>query len=265
MTVWDIEAFLCGAAGAAEEPAQCQSASQGGYRLAAPWRSRSTAAAPAEVEADLVCVALAEGGALPAEIAAARGAADAKPGFKKLALIHPERPARALVVGLGDATRSTPSACGWPRPSPQARGEPRRELARVGAPRRPRSRRGRRRPRRGHGPRLLPIRPLPLRRRRRPGAARAPGAPRPGEPTARRSKPPRDLARVGAEAANRARSFRICPRTSSPRARWPSGRPRSRPPTSALEAEILDREAIAAAGHGRPRRRVRRAPPPSRG
>ncbi len=38
---------------------------------------------------------------LPTEIAAAPGAADARGAFKKLALLHPERPARVLVIGLG--------------------------------------------------------------------------------------------------------------------------------------------------------------------
>jgi leucyl aminopeptidase len=55
----------------------------------------------AEVDADLLVVGLHEGGALPGELAAAAGAADAKAGFKKLTLLHPERPSRALVVGLG--------------------------------------------------------------------------------------------------------------------------------------------------------------------
>jgi leucyl aminopeptidase len=55
----------------------------------------------AEVEADLLAVGLYEGEELPAGLAAAPGAADAKGGFKKLSLLHPEKPARALVVGLG--------------------------------------------------------------------------------------------------------------------------------------------------------------------
>jgi leucyl aminopeptidase len=53
------------------------------------------------VDADLVAIALCEGEDLPAELASARGAADAKGGFKKLATIHPEQPARVLVAGLG--------------------------------------------------------------------------------------------------------------------------------------------------------------------
>jgi leucyl aminopeptidase len=42
-----------------------------------------------------------EGDALPERLAGAPGAADAKGGFKKLAAVYPERPPRAVVVGLG--------------------------------------------------------------------------------------------------------------------------------------------------------------------
>jgi leucyl aminopeptidase len=55
----------------------------------------------AAVEADLVAIGLCEGEELPAELASARGAADAKGSFKKLATVHPEQPARVLVAGLG--------------------------------------------------------------------------------------------------------------------------------------------------------------------
>jgi leucyl aminopeptidase len=55
----------------------------------------------AELDAELVAVGLAEGSQLPEELREAPGAADAKSGFRKLALIHPERPARVLAVGLG--------------------------------------------------------------------------------------------------------------------------------------------------------------------
>jgi leucyl aminopeptidase len=55
----------------------------------------------AAVDADLVAVGLCEGEELPDELASARGAADAKGSFKKLATIHPEQPARVLVAGLG--------------------------------------------------------------------------------------------------------------------------------------------------------------------
>jgi leucyl aminopeptidase len=53
------------------------------------------------VDADLLVVGLLEGEELPAEIASARGASDAKGSFKKLTVVHPEQPARVLVVGLG--------------------------------------------------------------------------------------------------------------------------------------------------------------------
>jgi len=54
-----------------------------------------------DVEADLLAVGLFDGEALPAELASAAGGADARGAFKKLALIHPERPVRVLAVGLG--------------------------------------------------------------------------------------------------------------------------------------------------------------------
>jgi leucyl aminopeptidase len=54
-----------------------------------------------QVDADLLAVGLCEGEELPAELASARGASDARAGFKQLATLHPEAPARAIVVGLG--------------------------------------------------------------------------------------------------------------------------------------------------------------------
>ena len=53
------------------------------------------------VDAGLVAIGLCEGEELPAELASARGADDAKGGFEKLTTIHPDRPARVLVAGLG--------------------------------------------------------------------------------------------------------------------------------------------------------------------
>ena len=55
----------------------------------------------AEVEADLLVVGLHQGEQLPAGLADAAGAADAKGAYRKLTTIHPEKPPRALVVGLG--------------------------------------------------------------------------------------------------------------------------------------------------------------------
>jgi leucyl aminopeptidase len=54
-----------------------------------------------EVDSDLLAVGLFEESSLPAELAGAAGAGDAKGGFKKVATLYPERPARAVVVGLG--------------------------------------------------------------------------------------------------------------------------------------------------------------------
>ncbi len=56
---------------------------------------------PTEIDADLLVVGLHEGESLPAGLDAAAGAGDARDGFKKLSLIHPETGGRALVVGLG--------------------------------------------------------------------------------------------------------------------------------------------------------------------
>ena len=62
------------------------------------------------VDADLLAVGLCEGEELPAELASAPGAADAKGGFKKLAMLHPERPARVVASASASARSSTPSA-----------------------------------------------------------------------------------------------------------------------------------------------------------
>ncbi len=58
-------------------------------------------AQPTETDADLLAVGLYEGEQLPAELATAQGAGDAKPGFQKLTLLRPEQPGRVLVVGFG--------------------------------------------------------------------------------------------------------------------------------------------------------------------
>jgi leucyl aminopeptidase len=54
-----------------------------------------------ELDADVVAVSLCEGEDLPGELSSARGAADSKGDFKKLTTIHPERPGRVIVAGLG--------------------------------------------------------------------------------------------------------------------------------------------------------------------
>jgi leucyl aminopeptidase len=61
-----------------------------------------------ELDADLVAIAFAEGEELPEAIRGAPGAADAKPAFKQLAIVHPERPPRVLVVGAGEAAELDP-------------------------------------------------------------------------------------------------------------------------------------------------------------
>jgi leucyl aminopeptidase len=55
----------------------------------------------AEVDSDLSVVGLFEGTALPDPLRDAPGVRDARDGFRKTALLYPQRPARALVVGLG--------------------------------------------------------------------------------------------------------------------------------------------------------------------
>jgi leucyl aminopeptidase len=56
---------------------------------------------PERVEADLLCVGLFEGDQLPEPLAGAPGANDARPGYRKVSLLRPERPERVLVAGLG--------------------------------------------------------------------------------------------------------------------------------------------------------------------
>jgi leucyl aminopeptidase len=55
----------------------------------------------AEVDADLTAVLRFKGEELPEELRDARGAEDARDGYRKASLIHPESPGRALVVGMG--------------------------------------------------------------------------------------------------------------------------------------------------------------------
>jgi leucyl aminopeptidase len=55
----------------------------------------------ADVGVDLLAVGLCEDEELPIPLAGAPGAGDAKGGFEKLSLLHPERPERVLVVGFG--------------------------------------------------------------------------------------------------------------------------------------------------------------------
>ncbi|HEX2128081.1 MAG TPA: M17 family peptidase N-terminal domain-containing protein, partial [Solirubrobacterales bacterium] len=55
----------------------------------------------AELDADVVALALADGDALPAELADAPGSAAVKTAFKKTTLLRPAAPQRVVVVGLG--------------------------------------------------------------------------------------------------------------------------------------------------------------------
>ncbi len=61
-----------------------------------------------ESDAELVAVPLFQGEELPAPLADARGATDVRAGFKRRTLIHPERPQRVLVIGLGAADEFDP-------------------------------------------------------------------------------------------------------------------------------------------------------------
>ena len=63
---------------------------------------------PSEIDADLLVVGLFEEESLPEPLGDAAGAADAKGGYKKLSIAHPERPARVLVVGLGKRDEMEP-------------------------------------------------------------------------------------------------------------------------------------------------------------
>jgi leucyl aminopeptidase len=56
----------------------------------------------AEVESDLLAVLVFDGDDLPEPLAGAPGSDDVKSAYKKTTLIHPEKPRRAVVVGLGD-------------------------------------------------------------------------------------------------------------------------------------------------------------------
>jgi leucyl aminopeptidase len=56
-----------------------------------------------EFEVDLAAIGLTDRATLPPALGDAPGADDVKMGFKDLAILHPERPSRVLVVGLGGA------------------------------------------------------------------------------------------------------------------------------------------------------------------
>jgi leucyl aminopeptidase len=54
-----------------------------------------------EVDADMLAVLIFDGEEPPAPLAGAPGSADVKGAYKKATLVHPDRPSRALVIGLG--------------------------------------------------------------------------------------------------------------------------------------------------------------------
>jgi leucyl aminopeptidase len=62
----------------------------------------------AEVDSELLVVLVFEGDELPEPLAGAPGSEDVKDGYKKTSLVHPEKPRRALVVGLGDRDEFEP-------------------------------------------------------------------------------------------------------------------------------------------------------------
>jgi leucyl aminopeptidase len=64
--------------------------------------------APEQVDADLLCLGLFEGDEIPQRLADAPGADDAKPTYKKLAVLRPARPQRVAVVGLGSREEFAP-------------------------------------------------------------------------------------------------------------------------------------------------------------
>jgi leucyl aminopeptidase len=64
--------------------------------------------APAEVDADLLCIGLFDGDELPAPFADVAGAGDAKPAYKRTALLRPGSPERVFVVGLGPRADFSP-------------------------------------------------------------------------------------------------------------------------------------------------------------
>ena len=261
MTVWDIEAFLRSDWGRRRPRRTDSMLVKGSTRGARPPSIDSPA-----VQLEVTSTAARRGGRRPRRRRAGRGRraarrarrrppapATRRPASRSSPSLHPEPPARALVVGLGKPRRARRRA---PAGRRRARGEAgrrlRSDLDRLGRPRRRRHRRARRGAGRGHGPRRLPLRPLPLprrrRRRRRPSSSAWCWSP--PTPIARRPRPrrPRPGRRRGGQP--RPRRCRTCPRTSSPPRRSPPAPRRSPRPHEAVEVEVLDREAIAAAGMG---------------
>ncbi len=71
-------------------------------------RVEVTDKALSEVDSDLLAVLFFDGDDLPEPLAGAPGSDDVKGAYRKTALIHPESPRRALVIGLGDRDEFEP-------------------------------------------------------------------------------------------------------------------------------------------------------------
>jgi leucyl aminopeptidase len=68
---------------------------------AAPVKVSIVSSQPEAVDADLLCLGVFDEEGLPGTFATAPGADDLETGFKKLTMLRPERPSRVLAVGLG--------------------------------------------------------------------------------------------------------------------------------------------------------------------
>jgi leucyl aminopeptidase len=209
-----------------------------------------TVAGPiADVGADVAVVGLAEGGSLPAELADAPGAADAKAGFKKLAVLHPEG-RRVIVAGLGkpaelDAERLrvvaalaakraaalNAGALAWGLP--EGPGPAEAATALVEGTILASYRFDRYRSRDADDPPPSELERLTLADAGAGGVARA-----------------AEVARVAAEAANRARTLQDLPSNDLTPAALADRAAEVAGEHDALSIEVLDREAIAAAGMG---------------
>ena len=61
-----------------------------------------------EVDADLFAVLVFDGDDLPEPLAGAPGSEDVKGRYKRATLVHPDKPRRAVVVGLGNRDEFEP-------------------------------------------------------------------------------------------------------------------------------------------------------------
>jgi leucyl aminopeptidase len=208
----------------------------------------------AELEADVVALGLTDGAELPPELAEAPGAGDAKPGFRKLALLYPEAPRRALVVGLGDpdeldaerlrvaaavaakrAGSVDASSIAWILPSADSVPAARAAAALI------------------EGTTLAAYRFDRFR-------SQDPEDPRPArleriviatdEEERTAVEAAAEVARVSAEAANRARDLQNLPSNELTPTRLAERAEEIAAAHDAVSVEVLDREAIAAAGMG---------------